>query len=98
MLFIEFLRDKNFTNSLLLNKNEFSQYYNVFTKAKYDKKTVNEIIELSSFHFNQSDKVLKFDIEDSKYIEFEVRQFFDKTVRIQLELTNQKEKILLYGE
>ena len=98
LYFIEALKDKNYTNSLLTTKNEFLQYYNLFKSLKYDTKTFGDQFELISFKINNTQTILKFDSEDDtkKYIEFDLRKLLDKIVRIDIKLTNQNKESVLF--
>ena len=98
--YIELLNYFDFTNSLLTQK-EFLQQSNLFKNIKYEERKFPKEIDLNCSEFNNSQKKIHFEYENddpSKLIEFEIRQIIDKSIRIQINITNSKEKIILYGE
>ena len=102
LYFIECMKDKYFSNSILNNKKEFLQYYSMYTSVKYDSKKYSEVIQLSWFKINKIKSILKFKFDIKEYdnnISFDLRQFLDKTIRIEIKLISQNEDIeMLYAE
>jgi hypothetical protein len=74
----------------------------MYTSVKYDSKKYSEVIQLSWFKLNKIKSILKFNFDIKEYdnnVSFDLRQFLDKTIRIEIKLISQNEDIeMLYAE